>query len=61
MKILLLEFKEEFVLILNMDGKDKGKDPDATFEEIQRIRLVPAFYAYFTLSLIYFLIYSELP
>merc|ERR1712167_321261 len=36
---LLLEFKEEFVLILNMDGKDKGKDPDATFEEIQRIRI----------------------
>merc|ERR1711971_221413 len=37
----LLEFKEEFVLILNMDTKDKtkGEKGEEIHEEIQRIRI----------------------
>ena len=39
--LLLLEFKEEFALVLKMDGKDgktKGGKEEEQMEEIQRIR-----------------------
>ena len=38
LEILLLEFKEEFVLILNMDQKEKKGEEIQ--EEVQRIRWV---------------------